>query len=413
MLPRRVASTSRSFSMKLACAAPRDSASRPKAPVPAKASSTRAPSNTGRSAKRPWARMSKSASRARSPVGRTARTSGARSARPRCLPAMIRMALRHRARAELLAHDLARHFLDRSAREVAELEGPVGDADEPGHAEPQMLHDAADLAVLALMQAHREPGVAALLAIEHGADRPIGHAVEGDARLERGEPRRIDGPVDAHAIAPEPTAHRQLQRARQLAVIGEQQQPFRSEVEPADRDHPRQLRRQAIEHRRAAPLVAMRGDEAGGLVIAPEPRRLRRGEGLAVDADVARLGDRERRAGQHLAVDGDAAFGDPALGIAARAQPGARQPLGDPLSLFRRRPDHPRACSVHIEALPWLNEKSPPPLRGREGWGVTRDEAKSNSPLDSDQFGNSAPASTPHPATLRVADLPLTGGGVL
>src|SRR5258708_21341451 len=105
---------------------------------------------------------------------------------------MIRMALRRRARAELLAQHLARHFLERAAREVAELEGPVGDADEPRHAEPQMLHDAADLAVLALMQAHPEPGIPALLAVEHCADRPIAHAVDGEARLDRGKPRRVD-----------------------------------------------------------------------------------------------------------------------------------------------------------------------------------------------------------------------------
>src|SRR5258708_25347680 len=310
MLPRRMASTSRSFSMKLACAAPRDSASRPKAPVPAKASSTRAPSKTGRSAKRPCARMSNSASRARSPVGRTARPSGARNGRPRCLPAMIRMALRRRARAELLAQPLAGHFLDRAAREIAELERPVGDADEPRHAEPQMLHDAADLAVLALVQAYREPGIAALLAIEYGADRTIGHAVDGDARLERGETRRIDGPMDAHAVTPQPAARRQLQGARQLAIVGEQQKPFRSEVEPADRDHPRQLRRQAIAHGGPPLLLAMRRDEAGGPVIAPQPRRLRRRDGLAVDPDVARPGGPGPRAGPHLAAAGEPSFGD-------------------------------------------------------------------------------------------------------
>src|SRR6185437_13006237 len=234
----------RSFSMNEACAAPRDSASRPKAPVPAKASSTRASSYTGRSAKRPCARISNSASRARSLVGRTARPSGALSARPRCLPAMMRTALDRSVRAELLAQHLARHFLDGAARQLAELERPVGDADEPRHAQAQMLHDAADLAVLAFMQADGEPGIAALLAVEHRADRAIAHAADSDAGLERGEPRRIGGAMDAHAIAPEPTARRQLERARELAVVGQQQQPFRSEIEPADRDDARQLRRQ-------------------------------------------------------------------------------------------------------------------------------------------------------------------------
>src|SRR5580658_1654921 len=124
--------------------------------------------------------MSNSASRARSLVGRTVRPSGAVSARPRCLPAMIRMARAGRALgarrrlaggridAELLAQHPARHLLDRAARQLAELERAIGQPKKPRHAQAQMLQHAADLAILALAQAHRQPGIAALLAVERG-----------------------------------------------------------------------------------------------------------------------------------------------------------------------------------------------------------------------------------------------------
>src|SRR4051812_11329293 len=114
--------------------------------------------------------MLNNASRARSLVGRTASPSGASRVRPRCLPAMIRMAgsnraalrLRPVAAAELVSEDLARHLLDGAALEIAELKGTVGEADEAGDAVAEMLEHTADLAVTALAQPDLEPGVAAL-----------------------------------------------------------------------------------------------------------------------------------------------------------------------------------------------------------------------------------------------------------
>ena len=76
--------------------------------------------------------------------------------------------------------------------------------------------------------------------------------------------------------------------------------------------------------------IARRHQLARRLVVAPQPRAVGAGQGLAVDLDLALVGDGEGRRLEHLAVDLDPAGGDPALGIAARAQAGARQPLGDP-----------------------------------------------------------------------------------
>src|SRR4029077_19956215 len=127
-----------------------------------------------------------SASRARSPVGRTVSPGGAASSLPRCLPAMMRTRLRLLGRrpaaaAELVGEHLPRHLLDSAALEQAELERPVGEADQPRHRIAEMLEHTPDLAVAPLAQPDLEPGIAALLALELGGDRPIGDALDGDA----------------------------------------------------------------------------------------------------------------------------------------------------------------------------------------------------------------------------------------
>ena len=78
-----------SCSTNVACVAPRDRASRPNAPVPAKISSTCAPSTVSRPPHGACSSMSNSACRARSAVGRVAVPCGAISARPRQAPATI------------------------------------------------------------------------------------------------------------------------------------------------------------------------------------------------------------------------------------------------------------------------------------------------------------------------------------
>src|SRR5438874_1843133 len=96
---------------------------------------------------------------------------------------------------------------------MAELERPVGEADQPRHGVAEMLEGAAHLAVLALLQRQGEPGVRALLAVERGADRAISDAVDGDAAAERSQPRRVDRAVHPHPVAPYPTRRRQFEAA--------------------------------------------------------------------------------------------------------------------------------------------------------------------------------------------------------
>ena len=136
----------------------------------------------------------------------------------------------------------------------------------------------------------------------------------------------------AHAITPRQAGRRQFEMTRQPAVIGEQQQAFGIDVEAADRNHPPEIAGQRVEHRPPALLVAMAGDQAARLVIAPQAGRLGGAEGLAVDHHRVVRGDGDRRGGQGGAVDRDPAGFDPALRLAPRTQAGARHPLGDALA---------------------------------------------------------------------------------
>ena len=196
-----------------------------------------------------------------------------------------------------------------------------------------MLQHALDLAVLALAQAHRQPDVAALLALELGLDAEIVDAVDGDAVAQAVELLLRDLAMRAHAVAAQPARRGQFQHAREAAVVGEKDQALGVDVEPADRDDARQVRRKRLEDRRAPLGVLRGGDEAARLVEREQARALRRAQRLAVDAHVVGLADVEGGAGQHLAVDGDAPLGDPGLGVAARAQARPRHHLGDALTV--------------------------------------------------------------------------------
>ena len=109
----------------------------------------------------------------------------------------------------------------------------------------------------------------------------------------------------------------QLQCAGQFAVIGEQEEAFGRQVETTDGDDAGQGARQFVENGAPALGIGVRGDQARGLVIAPEASGVRGGNGAAADADQFLACDLEGRRRELLAVDADLAFLDHALDLAA------------------------------------------------------------------------------------------------
>ena len=274
------------FSTKSACAAPREIASMPSAPVPAKRSSTRVSALRQAVGMREDVEERLAQAVARRADGVAARRR--RAARPLSRPPTMRMRIVLAAALAARAPSLrgarravrglrigasksapaafasfspswsrstrAAHLLDLARRQVAELERPVGDADQAVHREPEMLEHALDLAVLAFAQAEREPDVDALHAIERRLDRAVDDAV--DRRRRRRSASSCAWSivaVGAHAVAAQPAGRRQLQHAREAAVVGEEQQALGVDVEPADRDDARQVFGQGVEDGRRGP----------------------------------------------------------------------------------------------------------------------------------------------------------------
>ena len=198
----------------------------------------------------------------------------------------IRAGLRRRSsRRAARAAPAVFDFLHRAVGELAQLERPERHADQPVHLQAERLQHVAHLAVLALADGEGEPDIGALLAVERRLDRPVAHAVDGDAAAQAVERLLRDAAVRAHAIAPQPAGRRQFEHARQPAVIGEQQQAFGVEVEPADADQPRQVLRQRAEDGRPPLRVGMGGHQAARLVVEEQPRALAPRQRLAVDRD--------------------------------------------------------------------------------------------------------------------------------
>ena len=87
---------------------------------------------------------------------------------------------------------------------LAQLERAVGHANEAVHGKPEMLENALDLSVLAFAQAHREPHVGALHAVDLRLNAAILNTLDDNARGQRIQLRLIDVAVGAHAIAAQP-----------------------------------------------------------------------------------------------------------------------------------------------------------------------------------------------------------------
>ncbi|KQB16010.1 hypothetical protein AP073_12340 [Rhodobacter capsulatus] len=233
--------------------------------------------------------------------------------------------------AQLVAQHLALHLDHRPRFHVIEPERAVADPDQPVHRHADFGHRAADLAVLALADAHGQPGIGALLAVKADFHRLEILALDGDAAAQgiKGLGRRPT--IHPHAVFAQPAGFRQLEPPLQPAVIGQKQQAFGIEVKPADVQHPRHFLGHLVENRAPALFVLLGRHQAQRFVIKPKPGFLRRVDRLAVDHHLVRGLDVQRGAGDLLAVHRHPARKDHLFRIAARGDARARNHLGDAL----------------------------------------------------------------------------------
>src|SRR6185437_13048096 len=158
--------------------------------------------------------------------------------------------LGHDLLAEFGAQRLRLDLLDLAVLKVTQLERAKRDADQPVHLQVEGFQNFSYLTIFSLANADREPDIGALFTVERGLDRTIVHAGDCDAGAQFVERWLHDASLRAHAVAPQPGGRRQLEHARQPAVIGQQQQALGVDVKPPDADQPRQVLRQRRENSR-------------------------------------------------------------------------------------------------------------------------------------------------------------------
>ena len=252
-------------------------------------------------------------------------------------PIEIDIGLGGESLAQLVGKDAGLDFLDGAFVQLAELERPVGQANQAIDRQSHMFEQAFDFAVFAFAQPEADPDIGALDAVELGVDAGIFHAVNRHAARQSVELGLVGLAIGAGAITAQPTGGRQFEHARQAAIIGQQQQPLGIDVESADRHQAGQVGEflgDIVENRRASLGIPVGGDEAARLVEQEEAGALARRQRAAVHSHAVFRRDVERGAGQNRAIDRNAAFGDPDFGVAARAKPGARHDLGDAVAMF-------------------------------------------------------------------------------
>ena len=193
----------------------------------------------------------------------------------------------------------------------------VANADESTDGEAYGVEQPAHLAVATLVDDDPVPAVRALAStIFDRLERGALAGIDVDAFEQFFSRVFVERAEHAHRVFALDTEARMHQLVRELAGVGEQQQPFGVDVEPADRQPLALLQpRQLAKHGRAILRIVVRDDLAGRLVIRDDTRRRRRDaylDGLARDPDLVAPADPLADV-RRFAVDGDSPFDESAV----------------------------------------------------------------------------------------------------
>jgi hypothetical protein len=223
---------------------------------------------------------------------------------------------------ELLLRELARV----TDAQVVERQVRERDALELVDAVPERLDHAVDLAVLALVDRDRDPRVLALARqLLHLGGERLRPVVELDAVAQPLEVLGGQLAVHLDVIRLGHVAGRREETRRELAVVGEQQDAFRVEVEAPHRLHRHGEVRQIVHHRRPTAIVRDGGD-AGLRLVEQDVERVERDDGLAIEVHLIDVGvDLGAQDGDDVAVDGDASCCDQILGFASGGNARSRE----------------------------------------------------------------------------------------
>ena len=228
------------------------------------------------------------------------------------------------------------HFLHPAWRQILERERAITRADQSADAQAKVLEHAANFAVLAFLQSHLDPHIGASAALQIGVDLAIADAVDLDPVNQFLQLCLRDRAIGARAITARNTGRGEFEATFKRAVGGHQQEPLGTQIEATDGHRARHIGRELVINRRAPFHIAFGSQEAGWLVIAEQPRRLRRGNRIAVNGNSPEAGHDGCGRFQRDTVNGDAAVLDHPLNLSPRRDSGAREEFGDALFILRR-----------------------------------------------------------------------------
>ena len=215
--------------------------------------------------------------------------------------------------------------------EGAEGEGADAEADELLNGVAEDRAHATDLALAAFGEDELEPralggGTQGRLEESCGGGTGDPTPTEIHAVGEHLEGLGIGTTADAGVVGPGHVVLRVGEAAGEGRVVGEEKEPGGVSVEAAHREHPAIQVPEAVVHGGAPRGVHPGGEETHGLVKGDDHALEPGADPEAVDEDDVAGGVHGRARRAHLAViDGDPTSGDPALGLAARADPELRE----------------------------------------------------------------------------------------
>jgi hypothetical protein len=213
---------------------------------------------------------------------------------------------------ELALRELARI----ADAEIVERQVRERDALQLVDAEAERFDHPVDLAVLALVDRDPEPRMPGLAGkeLDLGGERE-GAVVETDAITEELDVIGRELAVHLHVVGLRHVRGGREEAGRELAIVGEEEDAFRVEVEPADRLDRHGHVREVVHHRQATAIVGDGGD-AGLRFVEEDVELVVRDDGLAIDLDLVPFGiDLRAEHADDLAVDADTARGDELFGL--------------------------------------------------------------------------------------------------
>ena len=215
----------------------------------------------------------------------------------------------------------------------ADADRADADAHQPLHFITHLVHHQPDLPLDPLAQ---DDAQLALGGLRHRFHlRPAADDVETAQQLF--PVRRVEVFVERHLVLLVDLVARMREREREIAVVGQDEQPLAFAIEPADVEDAGPLGRQAVEDRAALELIARGHEKAARFVEQHVQRRLGADHPLADFHHILRR-DLGGEILDHAAVDFDPPLPDERLHAAAGAETGGSK------KTIEAHPTHQSAC---------------------------------------------------------------------